>query len=68
MNKPLEDYLSLARDKIKQHAARAIDVLQEQLLTAKSPAKIAKLNVRIADWKHSLEILESSNGKEETGS
>ncbi len=65
MNNFLEEYVPLAREKIKQHAVKAIDALQEQLLSAKSPVKIAKLKSRISAWEKSLEILENNNDKKE---
>lgn len=65
MSKSLEEYAILAREKIKNHATKAISILQEQLLTAKSPAKIEKLKSRISGWVKSLELLESKNDKKE---
>jgi chromosome segregation ATPase len=54
----LEEYAIAARAKIKEHATKAIAALQDQLLTAKSPARVSKLKSRIESWQKSLEILE----------
>lgn len=47
-----------------QYAERAISVIEEQLRTAKSPARIAKLQCRLKQWKTALQILSESDGKE----
>lgn len=65
MSITLQEYATKAREKIKQHASRAIVVLQDQLITAKSPVKIAKLKHRIEQWQKSLEQL-NTNDKEES--
>jgi hypothetical protein len=57
MSITLQEYATKAREKIREHASRAIVVLQDQLTTAKSPVKIAKLKHRIEQWQHSLEQL-----------
>lgn len=66
MSIDLREYAEKARDKIKSHASRAIDVLEEQLVSAKSPVRISKLKHRIQEWKNSLTLLEKKDGKEES--
>jgi hypothetical protein len=67
MSISLEEYATKAREKIREHASRAIVVLQDQLATAKSPVKIAKLKDRIDQWQKSLEKLnKDENDKEES--
>lgn len=68
MSVDLEQYTIKAREKIQEYASRAIAILQEQVSTAKSSAKIAKLNSRIEQWKKSLEILNTDGTKEESKS
>lgn len=66
MSITLQEYATKAREKIQQHASRAIVILQDQLTTAKSPVKIAKLKHRIQQWKQSLEQLNGdANDKKE---
>ena len=66
MSITLQEYATKAREKIRQHASRAIVILQDQLTTAKSPVKIAKLKHRIEQWEKSLEQLNSDpNDKKE---
>lgn len=57
------EYITVARNKIKQHAINAISALEHQLITAKSPVKIAKLKYRILAWKKSLDLLDHKNDK-----
>lgn len=66
MSITLQEYATKAREKIRQHASRAIVILKDQLTTAKSPVKIAKLKHRIEQWEKSLEQLNSDpNDKKE---
>lgn len=60
----LDDYAKKARIRMTIHAERAVEVLEYQLLTAKSPARIAKLKSRISEYKEALKRLEESNGTE----
>jgi len=60
----LDEYAKKARLRMTIHAERAIEVLEYQLLTAKSPVRIAKLKSRIADYKEALIRLQESNDKE----
>jgi hypothetical protein len=41
----------------KQYAKAAIESIEENLKSAKSPVRIAKLNYRLRQWKKTLEIL-----------
>lgn len=60
----LDDYAKKARIRMTIHAERAVEVLEYQLLTAKSPARIAKLRSRIAEYKEALRRLQDSNDTE----
>jgi len=41
----------------KQYTKAAIEAIEENLKVAKNPARIAKLNYRLKQWKKTLEIL-----------
>jgi len=60
----LDEYTKKARVRMTIHAERAIEVLEYQLLTAKSPVRIAKLKSRIAEYKEALKRLQESNDTE----
>ena len=47
----------------EEYATRAIAAIQQQLNSAKSPKKIAKLTSRMQEWRKLLEVLEVNNGK-----
>ncbi|CAB4141199.1 hypothetical protein UFOVP410_38 [uncultured Caudovirales phage] len=51
----------------KEYAKSAISIIEIQLKTAQSPARIAKLNHRLKQWKKALELLsEYDESKEKT--
>lgn len=53
----LDEYASKARLRMTIHAEKAIEILEYQLVTAKSPARIARLNSRISEYKTVLQTL-----------
>lgn len=49
----------------EKYAKTAISIIEWQLSTAKSVARIAKLNSRLVQWKKTLEILNDNESQAE---
>lgn len=41
----------------EEYARRAIQIITQQLQTAKSPSRVAKLNSKLHEWQRVLQIL-----------
>jgi len=63
----LDEYTKKARIRMTIHAERAIEVLEHQLLTAKSPVRISKLKSRIVEYKEALIRLQESDDSQKDG-
>lgn len=61
----LDEYTKKARVRMMIHAERAIEVLKDQLTTAKSSVRVAKLKSRIASYEEALIRLRSTDDQKE---